>query len=667
MKKQATGTGAKPAFLNTPVTRVLLGLLASFVTLAETSAQTLFTYGKHAVSAKEYMRAFTKNNAQPSANKSKALRDYLGLFINSRLKIREAYDRGYDTLPSVVEEVKNLRAQIMENFMNDPAIMARLEKEAFTRSQKDIRVAHLFIAFQKNGERTDTSKAAEKLKTVLGRLQKGDDFLQVARDLSDEPGAKQTGGEIGYITVFTLPYEFENAVYNTPAGRYSPVVRSQAGYHIFKPLGERKAAGKIRARQILLAFPPDADEATKKRMQQLADSLYQRLRAGDNFNLLASSFSSDYVTAANGGLMPDISVGQYDPAFEKVLWGLSKDEELSRPFSTAHGWHILKRVSLVPVVTDAADKTNQLELQAKILADARSKSSRDFIYKLVKEKGRYKTYPYSEEGLRSVTDSILDLKPLNTAGRATRLDQPLFSLGDSVFTATTWLTYAVVHRHKRDGSNGIKPFEQVWDEFMKASLYNHYRDHLEDFNEEFRYQMAEFKDGNLFFEIMQQEVWNKSQSDSTALLALYDKNKQKYTWKKAADAVLFFCSDEATAGNAYAELKKDPAAWRQVVERYQDKTVADSSKYEWSQLPAPGAAAPRAGMVTAPVINPNDNTASFAWIVNVYDQPMQRSFSEAKGLVITDYQAVLEDQWVKALKKKYPVVVNQKVLGEISR
>jgi peptidyl-prolyl cis-trans isomerase SurA len=77
--------------------------------------------------------------------------------------------------------------------------------------------------------------------------------------------------------------------------------------------------------------------------------------------------------------------------------------------------------------------------------------------------------------------------------------------------------------------------------------------------------------------------------------------------------------------------------------------------------------APKAGMITTPLLNKNDNTASFAYIIKVYSQSMQRSFDEAKGLVINDYQAQLEDEWTQALKKKYPVVINQKVLADISK
>jgi peptidyl-prolyl cis-trans isomerase SurA len=630
------------------------------------SAQTLFTYGTYKVEAKDFLRAFNKNNLQPTGNKAKAISDYLQLFIKSKLKVREAYDKRYDTLPQIVMEVSNLRTQIAENYMTDPALVSKMGKEAFERSQKDIKVSHTFISLRNAAGFIDSVAAQQKLDIVTKRLAKGEDFGKLAQELSDDTTAKKNKGNLGFITVFTLPYEFENAIYATSTGKYSKAVASKIGYHIFKNTGERKAAGKIKAQQILLAFPPMADEATKKQIGKLADSLYKRLLAGDNFNHLASAFSNDYVTAATGGLMPDISVGQYDPAFEAVLWSLPKDGAISKPFTTAYGWHIVKRISKKPVVTDPNDKVNLQELEQKIKADARWKSSNNFIYNQLKAKLPVKRSSYDDAAVWAMSDSVLDYKPMLPAGRSIIATTPLFSIGDSVYDANDWVNYANTYRFKQDGS-GAKPWPQVREEFEQFMMVNYYRDHLEDFNEEFKNQMTEFKDGNIFFEIMQQEIWNKAQADTSALLALYENNKKNYLWKQSADAVVFFCADEVTAKMAYDELKKNPSDWKKVADMFTEKVVADSSRYEWDQLPNMNKMAPKAGLITTPVVNKTDNTASFAYIVNVHTQPTQRSFNEARGLVINDYQAVLEQQWDDALRKKYPVVIDQKVLGDISK
>ena len=641
----------------------LIAVITCFVML-NASAQTLFTYGKYSVDAKDFLRAYNKNNTQPVVSKAKAINDYLDLYIKSRLKIQEAYERRYDTLPQVKTEVENLRTQISENYMTDPGMADRLTKEAFQRSLKDIHVSHIFISFRNATGAIDSLATQKKRDEVWQRLQKGDDFLLVAQQNSDDPSVKNNNGDLGYITVLTLPYEFENAIYATPVGKLSSIVRSKIGYHIFKNRGERKAVGKIKAQQILLAIPPGSDDAGKKQIAGRADSLYKKIMAGENFNRLAAAFSNDYISGATGGVMPDIGVGQYDPVFENVLWSLTKDGAVSKPFLTTHGWHIVKRISLKPVKTDANDKSNMQDLQQRIMTDNRWKSSRDFIYQQVI--AGYKKYPYDDGALWNMSDSVLDLKPMLPIGRTIIASTPMFSIGDSIYNATSWVNYANMYRFKQDGT-GPKPHDQVREEWVQFAMINYYRDHLEYFNEEFRDQMQEFKDGNLFFEIMQQEIWNKAQSDSTALLALYEKNKTNYLWKQSADAVVFFCSDETIAKTAYGELKKEPAGWRKVSDMYSEKIVVDSSRYEWSQIPNLDKMIPKPGMITAPLLNKIDNTASFAYIVKAYPQSTQRSFNEAKGMLINDYQAALEQQWNEALKRKFPVLIDQAVLAEISK
>src|SRR5262245_8842086 len=83
------------------------------------TGQTLFTYANKSVSSKEYLKAFNKVYPPPVVDKAKKVREYLDLYINSKLKIHEATSRGYDSLPGFVEEFTTLRNQVIENYMSD--------------------------------------------------------------------------------------------------------------------------------------------------------------------------------------------------------------------------------------------------------------------------------------------------------------------------------------------------------------------------------------------------------------------------------------------------------------------------------------------------------------------------------------------------------------------
>jgi len=640
-------------------------LLIACFSMAVASAQTLFTYGDYSADAKDFLRAFNKNNTAIAATKSKAMRDYLDLYITSRLKIREAYDRHYDTLPQIKTDIENLRSQVIENYLNDPELSDKLLKEAFQRSQKDIHTGHIFVSFINKAGVTDTVAAGKIINEVFAKLKKGEDFSKLAQQYSSDTTAKTNKGDIGFITVFTLPYEFENILYKTAPGKFSAPYKSKIGYHIFKNLGERKAVGKIKAAQILLAFPPAANETTRKKTAGLADSLYQRLMKGDDLGKLASQFSNDYVSAASKGLIPDFGVGQYDPEFEKVVFSL-KNGQVSKPFLTSHGYHIVKRIGSVPVVTDAKNKSNMEDLKAKLNASDRMQTAKNAVIERALKQIPIKRYSYSDKELRILSDSILDNKPLSSPVTITK-ETKLFSIGDETYTVDDYMTYAQTWRYRPDGT-GAKPYQQVMDEFTHHEAEQYYRSHLEDFNPDFRRQMEEFKDGNLFFEIMQREIWGKAQNDTAALETYYAQNKARYNWKKSADAIVFFCSDEGSEKALYDQVKKNPSVWKTASDALAEKVVADSSRYELEQIPnTGGTAAIQAGMVTSPVKNKTDGSVSFAYVLKTYPTNMPRNYSEAKGLVINDYQAELEKQWVAELKKKYPVKIDEKVFQQIAK
>jgi peptidyl-prolyl cis-trans isomerase SurA len=632
------------------------GLLISF----SLSAQTIFRYGNDSVSVKEFLKAYNKNKTD--IRTEKAFRDYLNLYIASRLKIREAKEKGYDTLSQMVSDLDNLRQQILPNYLTDKESVNKLVDEAYSRSQKDIHLAHIFISFQQNGI-FDTVAALKKLADVQEKLKSGTEFSAVAKQFSDDPSAKQNGGDLDWITVFGLPYALENLAYSTPVGKISPIYKSKAGYHIFKNLAERKDPGRINANQILIAFPPGADASVKNAGKKLADSIYNRLLKGDDFGKLASQFSNDVVSAAANGQMMEFGVGEYDPVFENAVYSLQKNV-VSKPFLTSHGYHIVKLVAKNPAASKADAKAMEI-LRSKVEQSDRIASTKVTLANKILREAGYKQAAFNSLQLWAFSDSVLNYQKPNIPVQLSGASE-LIQIGDKKFLASDWITYAQTFRYKSDGS-GIKPYSQLWDEFVEAMAVNYYQSNLENYNEEFRDQINEFKDGNLFFEIMQREVWGPAQSDSAALANYFEKNRSKYNWRPSVDAVIFYAGDMTTAKTFSNELKKSPSSWHDLVSRYEEKIAADSSRFELAQVPNPSKQTLQPGTITSPLLNKADNTASFAYIIRNYNSVAPRSFADARGLVINDYQVELEKNWVEQLKKKYPVVVNEKVLNELIR
>jgi peptidyl-prolyl cis-trans isomerase SurA len=621
------------------------------------SAQILFTYGNEKVTVSEFLKAYNKNN-NVSGNDAKAIKDYLDLYIASRLKIKEAKLLRYDTLPQLVSDLQSLRTQIMPTYLNDKAATQNLVDEAFKRSQKDILLAHIFIPFA-----NDTLAAIAMAGQAYKKLQRGSAFGDVAKEYSTDPSVKMNGGTIGYITAFTLPYQLETLAYTTPVGKLSPLFRSSSGFHIFKNEGERKALGSIKTSQILLSFPEGSGESIINQSKRLADSIYLLINKGVDFGNLATTFSNDRVSAASNGQMQEFSVGEYEPLFENTIIQLPVGG-VSKPFRTAHGWHIVKKNVVVPVNTNRSNKEALQILRDKVEASDRIHTTKDELTKKIMKQAGLKKGVFVQNELKAFTDSALDQK----RGQVFRISgtTKLFSIGKTTFTANDWISFARTNRYKNDGG-GLKTFNQLWNDYLTFATQEYYKENLEQHNPEFKAQIEEFRDGNLFFEIMQRKVWGSGERDTAGLEKYYRQHTNKYVWSKSADAIMFYVNDSITAKALKSEIEREPLQWKTLSGAFGEKVAVDSNRFELEQIPLGLHTVLNSGKITSLLVNTTDNTASFAYILKMHTAGGIKSFTEAKGAVMNDYQAQIEKNWLTELKRKYPVSINQKALSAITK
>ncbi|MBC7904732.1 MAG: peptidylprolyl isomerase [Gemmatimonadaceae bacterium] len=634
-------------------------LLAVFLLAALAGeSQTLFTYGKTAVSKEEFLRAYNKNNS--STNSEKAYRDYLELYIRFKLKVQSGYDKGYDTLDKQKTELAGFRDQIAQGFMSDEASTQLLYDEAFLRTQKDIHVAHIYIPFTTPNS-NDTIAAFRKASEAWSKLKSGESFANIATAYSADPSVKTNGGDIGFITAFSLPYKFETAVYETSPGNFSRPVKSGQGYHIFKVIETRPAVGRIKAAQILLAFQPDADQNQKNATKALADSIYTALKNGASFSELVAKYSNDNQTYQSGGLMPEFGVGKYEPTFENAVFALGKNGEISKPILSSFGYHIVQRLGTVPVNTDKNNADEFSTLKLTVLADNRIQVAKRALAKKTIATAGYKKLPYNHSLLMAYADSIWSGKKLPQ--RPELNDNTLiFSFPKQKVTAADFASYLSSVQNAPDLYRG-KSMADLLEQYTEAVAVEYHKNNLEQFNKEFASQLNEFKEGNLLFEVMDQEVWQKASSDTVGLKAYYAAHPNKYFWESSADIILFTCTDSIVTKAAMNEFLKNKNNWKSLSMNSDGTIQADSGRYELSQIPVTNHLNLKPGYLSEPLRAAADNITSFVYVLKTYPEKTVRNLEDAKGFVINDYQSTIEDAFVQRLRKKYPIKVNEKVLA----
>jgi peptidyl-prolyl cis-trans isomerase SurA len=622
--------------------------------------QTLAYYGNHRISRDEFLTAYRKNNPKGRPTEQ-AYRDYLDLYIRYRLKVQAAYDSGLDTLPGQLAELQNFRSQIADQYSQDESSLNRMAEEAFRRSQQDIRLSYIFVSLPKNASPADTLAAWRKINEAHDALKKNKSFEETALAYSEDPFVRTNRGDMGYVTVLDLPYDMENVAYRTAVGKFSAVFRMPGGYCIVKKTAERPAWGRIKAAQILLIFPYQANDSAKADTRRRADSIYEALRSGSDFGELARKFSGDNLSYQLGGVLPEFGIGKYEQDFEQTAYALKKDGDISKPFATAFGYHILKRIARVPV-SNKPDKKTLDAWKERIKADRRIEVSRREMLQTILKKTGFRQVTPAGEPLFVYTDSMLQNKK-DPGFPGIGAHTVLFSFPDKTYTLSDWIEYRRSLGRMPTLVHG-KTHGELLDQYRQTVTFDYYRAHLERYSKEFASQVNEFRDGNLLFEIMQRQVWNRAAADTAGLKKYFEAHAQRYQWQASADAIVFNGANANVQEKIREGFRKNRSNWRRLVDSLGGQAQADSGRFELNQLPGNGKTDEE--HFTTLVTN-NDQTVRFAYIIRSYPNSGPRSFDDARGLVINDYQNELENEWIARLKKKYPVKVDEAVLKGLGK
>jgi len=618
--------------------------------------QTLFTYGKYAVTKDEFIKAFNKNpSTEP--NRQKALADYLQLYIKFKLKVQAAKEANMQADENFKLEADNFKKQVADNFINEQANIDKLVKEAFFRSQHDIQLSQVFIEVPLGKDTSDAYKAIQK---AYAELKAGKNFDEVAANYSTDPSAKYNKGAMGYVTVFTLPYAIENIIYHLSPGQYAAPYKSSIGYHIFKVNSIRPAVGKRKIQQVLVPFPANAGEPERQEAEHKADSLYNAIQGGVPFEQVAKQ--NNVNNSSPNGVLSDVGVGQYSEDFEQQVFSLKQPGEVSKPFSTSYGYHIIKLLEINAVSKDSSDIVTKGLLQQQVQRDDRLTIAKQRLVEDWLKVTQFKQASFNENNLWRYTDSALHNKDTRSIKDITP-QTALFSFTKQTFRVKDWIQYAGTN-NAGNPLFAAKKYKEAFADFIKTSCDQYYREHVEDYSNSIKDQLKEFNDANLLFAVMDKQVWGKASNDTAGLKKYYEAHKTAYIWQPSVSALFITTSEKEQADEVAAKIKANPSQWRGITESFGAQVYSDSSRYENEQLPVKQVRIEK-GYMTKPEKNENDNNWSFLYIFNVFPGKEQRSFDDAKGLVINDYQQVVEEKWIEELKKKYPVKINEEVFKTI--
>jgi peptidyl-prolyl cis-trans isomerase SurA len=645
----------------------LLSVVALSLFAQKADERVLFTVGGDKVTVNDFEYVYNKNNINNQADYSeKSLRDYLNLYENFRLKVKEAEAMQLDTITSLKTELEGYRKQLAKSYLTDREISDKLIEEAYERSKTEVDASHILVKCDENANPADTLAAYKKIMALRKRIEKGESFEKVAREASEDPSAKTNGGNLGYFTVFGTIYPFESAAYNLKPGELSEPVRTEFGYHLIKVNSVRPARGQVHVAHILIRFPDHATVAEKDSVKNRVDSVYALIKSGkESFEDAVTNFSDDRATRIKAGELQWFGSGtpiRMVPEFEDAAFAIQKDGEISKPIMTQFGWHIIKRLEKRDIQPFSEVKS---EMKKRVERDTRSQVAKNKLIDRIKRENNFTEFPNVRTDFMAKVDSNIVLGNWK-ASDALRTDKVLFTLAGKNYTQADFADYVEKVAKRRSDKPKDALLSEYYDEFVNAKCLEYEESMLEVKKPEFKSLMKEYRDGILLFELMDRMVWTKSVKDTLGLEEYRKQNASKYMWGNRADVVIFNCNDSKLCEDAYKLAKKGKSADDIKAKLDKDGSASKVStiegKYEKGQYDvvdkinwAPG---------LTPIEKLNDSSYRFIWVKQIVG-PEPKSLKEAKGYITSDYQEYLEKTWLEELRRKYPITVDEKVFKSL--
>lgn len=501
-------------------------------------SKTILMVGNTKVPTAEFNYVYKKNNAgSPDAFSQKSLREYLELYINFRLKVLDAQQARLDTTAAFRQELESYREQLSQPYLTEKSVTEKLIRQAYDRMKEEINASHILILADADADPSDTLAAWRTISDIRKKAIAGEDFAALARQYSQDPSAAQNAGNLGYFTALQMVYPFEDAAFSTAKNQVSKIIRTKFGYHILKVYDRRASQGQVRTAHIMVktsagASIPDSIAAKKK-----IEEIYSKLQKGESWNSLCSQFSDDQGSKSKNGELPSFGAGQMIPAFEQAAFGLGKPEDISSPFKTPYGWHIIKLLERKPLETFA-----QLEptLRTKISKDSRSDLNRTAFIARLKREYVYKT---NEANLKKAIGFVADTSFLRGNWKWKQKSPlnklVLFSLKSKPFPASDFFKWLEENQTVRQNKSASFVARQSFNTYIEQTLTKKENLALESKYEDFDMLLKEYRDGILLFQLMDQKVWSKGLEDTVGLKVFYQDNKNKYNWDKRAKAVIY--------------------------------------------------------------------------------------------------------------------------------
>jgi len=584
--------------------------------------------------------------------------DYFQRYVNYKIKVKEARNSGHFEHPELQSEINQYRTSFAKPYLMDNSVVNPMIDTLVERRTEFIQASHILTRIESNTE--DTLDAWTKIVALKDSLEQGVPFGDLAFRHSEDPSANNVNsirgfrGDLGMFTGGQMISAFEDAAYTTPVGQVSDIVRSAFGYHILKVHRREDRKPDRQPSHIMARFSGNTSVDTMRAFAKI-DSLKLLIDQGTPFEEVAMEHSDDRGSASAGGSLQAF-IEHYSPnidaTFHDALYSLDSLGQISEVIETPYGLHLIRldEVSVLPSYEEEYERVSRM-----IQSLPRLKTAENDLQRSLRE--LYSISVDTLEITRLIENIPADSIQTHLVEIHLNNSTSLITLQDSIYTVHEFVEF--LSEQVLVSNNDQPPTAYILsyvDSFIDDKIIFYHSFELEKSDIEFREIIQQFTEGLAIFSIMEDSVWNATSEDSLALMQYYESHPDKYAWPDRYSLIEISGSPDSLLTEAIQLLQTDGMAELQRVItsdstwnlRIDSILVAQSTNSVYDR-----ATELTSGEHTEIL---SDRSRRIVLYMDRIVPARNKTFEEARSEVITDLQAIIEENFHQRLRLKYNVV-----------
>ena len=597
---------------------------------------------------RQFKRTSIKADADVTIDSlSNEIVNFLPLYIDYKAKLASAEQAGYFTDNEILNELNQYETQTAFPYWLENKVTDELLEELVKRSEVELNASHILITIPENTIPADTIITWNKLIEAREKALNGEDFDSLSTIYSSTQMGRSMGGPLGFFSGGWAVKTFEDVAYSLNENEISMPFRSQFGYHIIK-LHEIRTSSTDRLLSHVFLRVPSEDELDEVLDQ--ANIGYDEYMNGEiDWANFVQNYSQDAQSGPMEGRIGWVNYGRYDPRFADVVMKIENQGDVTEPFFSGYGVHIV-RLDSIKAYPNEDVRRNEILGRLKTLP--RYKENKTYTISNIRKAG--------EESINSeVLDNFEKLIQSNRGNSYSLLNIPnellnetVYSFNSEIYNLSDYVSWISTNTDTSSTNNYSYSYR---DSYFNSVAESHVVTITKDVFPEFKALSTEYLNGLVIFKISEDSVWNYSKTDSASIQALYNQNPDKYRFDDRYFYKRVSAANDSTLGVA--------------LQLYQDGVAVDSIRSKVRGVLV------RTDIVNDVTIEPFDKLIALnegdvsdifdyrnrptAFILERKENARGMTYDEAYFRVVSEYQPIREKDWMERLRsifqaKSYP-------------